>query len=72
MGMLKCVQQFTVFFLGCAEKSESHPYVCSEQNAGDAGQKDILVHITAKVLGRPDSCFLSEEHGRMLDKQVPV
>lgn len=70
--MLEHVQQFTASFIGCAEKSESDPYVCSEQNAGDAGQKDILVHITAKMLGCSNSCFLSEEHGRMLDEQVPA
>lgn len=69
---LKHVQQFTVSFIGCAEKSEGDPHICSEQDAGDAGQKDVLVHITAKMLGRPHSCFLSEEHRRMLDKQVPV
>lgn len=71
-GKAEDVQQFTVSFTGCTEKSESDPYICSEQYAGDAGQKDVLVHITAEVLGCPDSCFLSEEHGRMLDKQVPV
>lgn len=70
--MLKRVQQLTVYFIGSAEKSESYSYICSEQNAGNAGQKDVLVYITAKMLGCSDSCFLSEEHRRMLDKQVFV